>query len=770
MFSDLRFRLRALFRRSAMERELDEELRFHLEHEIEQQVAAGVPRAEAERRARVAFGGIERIKDDARDARGISALEILGQDLRYAARGLRSTPGFTAAVVITLALGIGANVAMFGIVDRLLFRAPNYLRAPERVHRVYVAWTDNNAERVERTIEYLRFEDLTRWTTAFDRTAVAAYRSLAVGTGDAARELPVAVVSATFFDLFDARPVIGRFFAPDEDRTPVGADVAVLGYGLWQSRYAGSRDVLGRRIQIGDLTCTVIGVAPDGFVGITDDAAPVAFVPVTTFAHGRSHDYNQNYGWSWLEMFARRRSGVSVQAASADLTSAYRRSWEAERARDRLPPLDVARPRSFAGNVLLARGPEASADSRIVAWVMGVAVIVLLVACANVANLLLARALKRRREIALRLALGVSRARLLQQLATESALLAAIGGIAGLLVAQWGGRTLRALFLRVEDRDVVVTDGRTLLFVAVVTLGVAVMTGLAPAMHSFRGDLADALKAGAREGTYRRSRTRTALLLFQGALSVVLLIGAGLFVRSLGNVRALRLGYDVDPVVYVDGNPRGEQLSHAQVNALNERLVEVALQTPGVRSASLTISVPFWSNEGRGTPTVPGRDSLRRLGRFTLQAGSPRYFETVGTRIVSGRGITDADRAGTPRVLVISQSMADAIWPGEDAIGKQIRIGSDTTPFSTVVGIAEDMRARQIAGDREFWYYMPIAQYISFYGSAAPALFVRVDGRAEDYVETLRRRLQREMPGASYVQAVPLRSFVAILSTRTDRR
>src|SRR5439155_5889818 len=169
------------------------------------------------------------------------------------------------------------------------------------------------------------------------------------------------------------------------------------------------------------------------------------------------------------------------------------------------------------------------------------------------ANLLLARALARRREIALRLALGVSRARLLQLLVTESVLLAGIGALAGLLVAQWGGRTLRALFLRVEDRDVVIGDGRTLLFVAAVTLGVALITGLAPAMHTLAGDLADALKAGAREGTYRRSRTRTALLLFQGALSVVLLIGAGLFVRSLGNVRALRLGYDVDPVVYVDG-------------------------------------------------------------------------------------------------------------------------------------------------------------------------------------------------------------------------
>jgi putative ABC transport system permease protein len=761
MFSDPLFRLRALFRRDVVERELDDEMRFHIERETEKYVQQGLPRAEAERRARIAFGGIDRIKDDARDARGISLIDSFLQDLRYAWRGVKAKPGFTTAVVLTLGLGIGANTAMFGIVDRLLFRRPEYLQAPERVHRVYLAWTENGRESVERTTQYTRYQDLTRWTKSFDRTAAVAYRSLAIGAGEDAHEMTVAATSATFFGFFDARPALGRFFGTDEDHTPTGAQVAVISYGFWQTRYGGRPDVLGTKLYVGNAIYTVIGVAPDGFAGVTEGPTPAAFIPITTFAFLRKQSgYFRNYNWGWLEVFVRRAPGVSIEAANSDLSSAYARSWEAQRQLDRIAPATAARPHAFTGAVHLARGPEASQDSRIVKWVMGVAAIVLLVACANVANLLLARALKRRREIALRLALGVTRRRLLQQLLTESLLLAVLGGAAGLAVAQWGGRTLRALFLSAEDANAVLSDGRTVFFAVTVTAGVALLTGLAPAFHAIRGDVADALKAGSREGTYRRSRVRSALLLFQGALSVVLLVGAGLFVRSLANVRALRLGYDVAPVVYLEGNMRGTSLKDPEQNALNERLYAAAASTPGVTSATLTISVPFWSNEGRALH-VPGIDSVRKLGRFMLQAGSPTYFETVGTRILRGRGFGAEDRAGAQRVVIVSDAMAKVLWPGKEAIGQQMRISSDTTPFWTVVGIAENARGRQLRGDPEFWYYLPMSQYVAYISPSSPSVFARVNGRAEDFAEVLRRRLQQEMPGAAYITAVPLQNFVA---------
>jgi predicted permease len=744
-----------------MERELDDELRFHLEHEAQKHVLAGLSRAEAERRARIAFGTLDHIKDDARDVRGVAMIDALWQDLRYAWRGLRTRPGFTTAVVLTFGLGIGANAAMFGVVDRLLFRPPAHLMSADRVHRVFTSYVWDGEERTDRNYAYTRYTDFMRTTTSFDVMAAYGDRTQAVGVGQNAREMMVQAASASMFELFDARPVLGRFFTASEDRVPTGSQVAVLSYGLWQSTYGGTADVLGKTIQIGPQVYNIIGVAPPAFVGVTEGVTPVAFIPITAAAAARGGDYYRTYNWSWLEIIARRKPGVSVQTADADLTRAFELSWEAER--QLAPTYGSAREHRVRGSalpVLLSRGPDAGPDSKVVAWVMGVAVVVLLVACANVANLLLARALRRRREVALRLAIGVTRRRLLQQLLTESLLLAALGGVAGLAIAQWGGRTIRALFLREEDAAVVLTDGRTLLFAGLATLVVALLTGLAPVFHTLRSDLSGALKASAREGMQRPSRLRTALLVFQGALSVVLLVGAGLFVRSLSHVRSLDMGYDVDRLVVVEGNARGVEMTAAQSTALLERLREVAAATPGVEHASLTASVPFWSFEGRGAPHVPGLDSVRFLGRFNLQAGSPNYFETVGTRIVRGRGFTEADAAEAPPVVVVSEAMARALWRDRDPIGQVMRIDSDTMPFLTVIGVAEDMRGNRLRGDPEFWYFLPMAQYLRLFGPPSPYVIARVTGRAEQYTDVVRRRLQQEMPGASYVTTRALNDLV----------
>jgi putative ABC transport system permease protein len=760
MLADLLFRLRALFNRGAVERELDDEVRFHIEHETEKLVRTGLSRDEAERRAHLAFGGVERIKDDARDARGVEVIDSLMRDVRYAWRGLMARPGFATAIVLTLGLGIAANTAMFGIVDRLLFRPPAYLADAEHTHRVYLRFTNQLGEQIERNLEYTRYADLARWTTSFDRMAAFGYRDLAIGTGDDAREMVVGAVSASFFDFFTARPVLGRFFRSDEDVIPSGAQVVVLSHALWQTRFGGAQDVIGKALPIGELVFTIIGVAPDGFVGITESLAPAAFVPITTFAYNRQKQYYKTYNWSWLEILAHRKPGVSVATADADLTAAHVRSWQAEGLITQVAPLDSARPRGEVGAIHMARGPQASADSRVVTWVSGVAAVVLLIACANVANLLLTRAVNRRREIALRLALGVTRWRLLQQLVVEGLLLALLGGAAGILAAQWGGGALRMLYLRPEEASAVIVDPRTMLFVAGATLLVAIVTGLAPAAHVFREDLAGALKTGAREGSYRKSGLRTSLLVLQGTLSVVLLVGAGLFVRSLQNVQQRRLGYDIKQVLYAEATLRGVSLTPAEQNALSERMLDAARSLPGVRTATLTISVPFWSTEGRGFPFVPGVDSIRKLGRFLLQGGSPDYFETLGSRIVRGRAFTAQDNGNAAPVVVISESMANAVWPGQDPIGKQFRVGVDTMPFLTVIGVVETMRARLFQGANEFWYIVPIAQYQRLFGTAYPQVFVRVGGSTDDFVEPLRRRLQQEMPGASYVSTKPLEALV----------
>jgi putative ABC transport system permease protein len=765
MFSDLKFRMRALLRRAAVERELDDELRFHLEREIEKNVRGGMSRVDAERAARLAFGGVERIKDDARDARGISFWDTLSQDLRYAWRGLRRRPGFALAVVTTLALGIGANAAMFGIVDRVLFRPPPHLVDMERTHRVFLHWrTPDNTGRADRHVSYLRYLELRGATRSFDRMALFADREIAVGTGLEARDRRVAAVSASFFEFFDARPVIGRFFTPAEDTTPAGAMVAVLGHAQWQSRYGGQPGVIGEKLHIGSQIYTIIGVAPPSFAGLGEDGVPVAFVPITSFASARGDRYFQNHNWSWAQVIAHRRAGVSFETATADLTNAWVVSWDREMAssggQSTRTAADVGA-RAELASVLLGRGPDADATARVAAWVMGVAIIVLLIACANVANLLLARALARRREITLRLALGVTRRRLYQQLLTESALIAVGGGIVGLALGHFGGRLLQTFFLA-SDASMKLTDGRTLAFTTVVTLLVALFTGLAPALHALRGDLAGALKSGAREGTYRRSRTRSALLVAQGAMSVVLLVGAGLFVRSLDNVRDLRIGYDVDPVVLVQGVPRGARLSKDASNALLDRLVADLQRMPGVRSVTRSASVPFYSFEGRGAPRVPGRDSLHKLGSFLLQIGDAAYFETMGTRILRGRGIASTDRRDAPLVVVVSDAMARAIWPGEDAIGRQFRLPDRDNDVLTIVGIAEDIRAGQLQGNAEMWYYLPADQYgVLFDEPLSLQILARVQGRADDHLEPIRRGLMPAMPGEGYVTTIPMRSLLA---------
>jgi len=687
--------------------------------------------------------------------------ESFVQDLRYAARGLRAKPGFTIAVVVTLGLGIGANAAMFSVVDRLLFRAPPMLRDAETTHRVYAATTYRGKEFAAGSIAYARFKDFERTTTSFSRFAQFTARDIAIGTGDDAREMRVSAVSASFFGFFDAPPAIGRYFTAAEDSTPNGTTVAVLSYAYWQVAFGGRRDALGATLRIGPLVYTVIGVSPAGFAGLWPDQPPVAYVPITSYAATQGFSLpGQNwwttYNWTWSNTLAQRKPGVSVAAATADLTAAYVHSYDGEiSTHNRSTPVDIAKPHAIIASVLSERGPNESSLAKVATWISGVALIVLLIACANVANLLLARALNRRREIAVRLALGVSRRRLVSQLLTESVLLAALAGIAGLFIAQAGGALLRAAFLPKAIASAVVADPRTLLFAVLAALAAGVVTGLAPAFQLRSVNLTSDLKTGAREGTFHRSKLRSGLLLMQGALSVVLLVGAGLFVRSLNNVRGTRMGYDVDPILLVNLNMRGVKLDSAASVLLRDRLLAAAKAIPGVENASLQTSVPFWSTWSMDLH-VAGIDSVQKLGQFDLNGVSPDYFATLGTRIVRGRGITEADVATAPRAMVVSAGMAKRLWPKADAIGQCVKINADTVPCTYVVGIAEDIKAQRLDANDDYYYYLPHAQFHPDQGG----LFVRTRGLGANASEGIRRALQKEMPGASYVTLTPFADIV----------
>ncbi len=686
------------------------------------------------------------------------------QDLRYALRTLAKSPGFTLGVALTLALGIGANVTMFSVVDRMLFRPPPLLHDPAATHRVYLAQTYRGTQQASGSLQYARYVDLTSWTTSFSRTAAFSEEDLAIGVGAEASEMRVAMVSASFFGFFDAPPALGRYFTAAEDSPPTGTTVAVLAYAFWQTRYGGRREALGSTLQIGPTVYTIIGVAPDGFVGLWQVQRPVAFVPITAYgsavAAGMDRTWWRTYGRTWASMLVQRKPTVSVGAATADLTNAYFKSYAAEEATNPgTTPAALTRPRGIVASVLSERGPNRSSFAKVATWIAGVAVIVLLIACANVANLLLARVLRRKREMAVRLALGISRVRLLSQLFTECVLLALVGGAGGLLVAEWGGAVLRGQFLTRPAQVSVLGDARTLWFGGVAALVAALLTGLAPAILSQRADIAGDLKAGAREGTFQRSRVRVALLLVQAALSVVLLVGAGLFVRSLRQVREVPLGYDPDPVLLVDLNMRGVRLDSAPQVALRRALLDTARAIPGVVHASPRVSVPFWGSYSVSL-YVAGIDSVRRLGRFELNAVGGDYFATMGTRVLRGRGISDQDIQGAPRVMVVSEAMAKALWSGREEIGQCVRVRFETAPCTYVVGVAENIKAERLGDDPTFYYYLSWAQW----DPANGGLFLRMAGPAARSAEMVRRRLQPVMPGASYVTVTP---FADILGDET---
>jgi len=754
---------------ASVERAVDDELRFHFDMTMRELMTNGMTPDDARKEATRRFGDVKSTRerlasiDRARVGREQRAewWSAFAQDMRYAVRGLRLKPGFALAVIITLGLGVGANAAMFSIVDRLLFRTPNYLIAPDRATLIYQVRMFRGTENTSSYTGYRPYLDLRENTRSFEAMTPFYVNQPAVGTGDATKEMHVAAAGSDLWRMFDVKPVIGRFFTAEEDAPPDGKPVVVISYAFWQTNYGGRPDAIGSRIDIGSGKFTIIGVAPEGFNGFSVDPV-IGFMPVSAqmsadgFGRDAKTPWYASYNMTWLQVYARRKPGVSVDAATADLTRAsqlsYKKSVEAN---PKKMSVDKVRPRAIAGPVLADRGPNESSDAKVATWLVGVAAIVLLIACANVANLLLARALRRRREIAVRIALGVSRSRLLMQLVTESLLLAVIGGVAGLAIAQFGGGALRTTLL---GKDVLATnaftDPRLIGFAMGLAIAAGLLTGLAPALQT-GGDVSSALKAGSREGQVHRTRLRSGLLVAQAMLSVVLLIGAGLFLRSLVNVQNVRMGYDADRLLWVDINMRSLKTDSVADVQLRQRLLDRAQKLPGVENATRALTVPFWMTWQVNLYT-PGIDSVNRLGDFTLQAASPDFFATMGTRIIRGRGFTAADGAHAPHVMVVGESMAKKIWPKEDAIGKCMRVSADTVPCSTIVGIAEDVR-RGSMSKTEMHYYVPIDQFHPSMGG----LFVRTNGHAADHAEEVRRGLQALMPGSSYVTVSAMSSIIA---------
>ena len=660
-------------------------------------------------------------------------VESVVQDLKYAIRDLRARPAFAMAVVTTLALGIGANAAMFGIVDRLLFRPPALMKDPGTAHRVYVYETYRGKERAGNVSQYARYLDLARSTTSFSLAAGYTARSLALGEGIDAREMQVGVVSATFFKFFDAPPALGRYFTVDEDQPPAGQPVAVLGYGLWQSRYGARRDVIGESVRIGPTLYTIIGVTPQEFVGLWPDQPPVAYIPITSYGAAQGitrggRTWWETYSWGWMSMIVRRKPGVSIQAANADLANAAIRSYEAQTRRaDAFHP-DRPRP-SARGGGLDPRRARAERVECVEGGDVGRGHVAHRAAhrlCQRGQPAAGSRAAATPRDRGAHGAGREPRAGCSRSFSRRAWCWRALGGAAGMMIAHWGGAVLRASLL---DQSEAAGGFRDRAHAALRRRG----SGGGGTAHRARARCCrrggqsspSDLKAGTREGTYARSRARVVLLVVQGALSVVLLIGAGLFVRSLQHVRATRLGYDVDPVLLVNLNMRGEKLDSAQMVGLRSRLLEAARSVPGVEQASLQTSVPFWSSWSQSLFVDRASTRCRGSGSSTSTRCRRRTSPRWAPACCAAANLSDADVAGSPRVAVVSEQMGKVLWPGRDAVGQCMRMNSDTLPCVEVVGVAEDIKAQSLGTDSTYYYYLSATQFHPQTGG----LFVRIARR-----------------------------------------
>jgi predicted permease len=744
-------RLRYYLFRDRYDREMEEEMRFHLELRAAEHEHGGMAPDEARAAADRRFGNRTAMQELRRTAVAVPSLDTATQDLRYVLRGIRHSPGFATTVVATLGIAIGANAAMFGIIDRLMLRGPSHVVEPDRVVRLYATEKTPFGASTESVLGFVSYTRLREHAHVFEDLAVYSRTEATVGIGLDARRVPLGRVSWTFFPLLGVKPLIGRFFGPDEDRPPRGADVVVLDEGFWRRSFGGDRAILGRTVIIGGRPFTVVGIAPQGFTGVELERRD-AWVPISLTDWGPSTDWATTWTSSWLQIVGRLKPGISFDQADADVTTAHRIAYDG-------PSDDTRRTASFSVAPLrFGRSGQEQTETRVARWLVAVAAIMLAIACANVANLFLARAARRRREVALRLALGVGRGRLVRLLLAESVSLGLLGGAAGLVVTFVGGRFVRSVLLpNVAWTDTPV-DLRVLVVTTLTAFATGVVVGLAPARESTRIELASALKSGIREGGGRRSRTRSVLVVTQAALSVVLLVAGGLFLESLSRIYGLRLGVEPDRIVTVslDWPALGDMPESARAqerlrrNLFYDQALTRVRSLPGVDRAAVVVGTAFQSAFSVDL-RVPGLDSVPKLrggGPYAL-AVSDDYFATAGTRLVRGRAFTKADVASAARVTIVNETTARALWPNRDPIGACLMI--DTLPCAAVVGVVEDVHRFNLKEDAAMQCYIPLGEERAL-GFGGRQMFIRPRGDLATLQATLRAEMLRMNPGISFVR------------------
>jgi len=716
-------RVRNLLRQERHTDELDEELQFHIESSIRANIDAGMTPDEARRDALRRFGNPSSVRDRARDADVFLLLDHLRQDVRFAVRSLRKRPAFTVVALLTLALGIGATTAVFTVVRSVLLR-PLPFHDPEALHIIsytspgFQGWLYPGMG----DAGYLEFRETNR--TFQSMATFAAAQCTLTGAGEATR-LVGAMVTTDFFRVLGVNAAAGRTFGPEDDE-PGGGKTVLVSDSLWRRQFGADPRLVDQTITLNGIPHRVVGILPPGFSYPADAAY---WIPLTV-------RINPNLGYM-RPVIGRLRPGVTREQAQADLEVWVRN----------LPP----DPRRFRDNVAQVRTLHDAivGDVRFPLLVFGGAVLfVLLIVCANVANLLLMRAVSRRQEIATRLALGAGRGRLVRQLLTESAMLSIAGGLAGVALGALAGPAVLALVPagRLPKDIVIRPDAWVLTFAVALSLVTGLIVGLAPIVQTARDSRYGPLREGRASATRRSHRLRHALVVAQVALTLILLVGAGLLTRSFTTLRGVPLGFTPDRIMTMTIDlPMSRYPTPAQARLFNDRLLQALSAMPNVESIGAVNWLPLGDMSIWGDVQAEDRRDLVGKYNATKVAVSPGYFETMGIRLVRGRAFTGADGTGALPVLIVSQSVARRLWPDGDPIGKRMALRDRPKPedWLTVVGVVEDVRQGGFKTNPTHAVYQPYMQVNNRFFVGYTTFLVRTGGDPAQAAPMMRAALNQ---------------------------
>jgi putative ABC transport system permease protein len=721
LFFRIRTLMSNLFQRHRVEHELDAELNSYLNQLIDENTAAGLNYHDARRKALIELEGAEQVKEQVRDVRVGAMIEQLLQDTRYALRMLRKNPGFTAITVITLALGIGVNTAIFSLVDGILLRPLPY-EQPDRLVRVVQSQRQLGLDLWN--LSQATFASLRDNNHSLE--AVAAYTTSGAnltGNGEPER-VSLGTVSADFFKVLGIPPLLGRGFSAGED-TPGNNGVCVISFGFWQRRFGGDPNIVGKSLELNSAAIEVIGVMPAGFSFPRTEIdlwTPIALNPTRTAPY-------------FIKAIGRLGPGVSPAEAQAETTAVL---WDYARQHPNASESRIPLDQGSALKTIVTPLKESivGRTEKPLLILLSAVGLVLLIACANVANLLLARATSRVREIAVRFALGATPSRVARQLLTESLVLAAIGAAVGMLLAWIGVRMLDRLPIEGIPRiEVVTVDGRVLAFTAGIALLTGVLFGLMPALRAYRMGMVAAMHEGGRAGSSSR-RSSSVLVAAQFALSFVLLIGAGLLMKSFQRLQSVDLGFNPEKLLtMVVSLPARKYSKPQQSLQFYQSLIDRLRSTPGVRSAGLTTNIPFVGDDNTDNFIVEGHEpkSGDEGMQTQLLSITPGHLQVMGIPLLRGRDFLETDNSDSQLVAIVDETLARMYWPDGDALGKRVETTGDMQ-WMTIVGVVGGIKQDGFAEELQPHIYMPLAQSPELLAKLA----VRTDGPPNATISAIR--------------------------------